>query len=99
VRQRRREIGLRMALGARPAAIGRFVVARALGFAAAGLAAGLAGQAALVRLLDARVAIGGLDAPALAATLGALTLAVALASIVPIRRALRVHPAVTLRAL
>jgi hypothetical protein len=99
VRQRRREIGLRMALGARPLAIGRFVVARALGLAAAGLAAGLGVQGALVQLAGARVAVGRLDAWTLAATLCALTLAVALASIVPIRRALRVHPAVTLRSL
>jgi predicted permease len=97
VRQRRREIGLRMALGARPLAIGCFVATRALALAAAGLAAGLGAQAALVPLAGARVTVGGTDAGTLAATLCALTLAVALASIVPIRRALRVPPAVTLR--
>lgn len=99
VRQRRREIGLRMALGARPLTIGRFVVARALALAAAGLAAGVAAQAAAAQLLSTRVALGPPDAATLAASLGALALAVVVASIVPIRRALRVHPAVTLKAL
>ena len=99
VRQRRREIGLRMALGARPLAIGRFVVGQALGLAAAGIAAGFAAQAALGVLIRTQAGVRGLDPASLAALAGALAVVVTLAAIVPIRRALRVHPAVTLRAL
>jgi putative ABC transport system permease protein len=99
VRQRRREIGLRMALGARPLEIGRFVVTRALALAVAGLIAGTSVQWALAQVLGARLEVGRLDTGALAAALCALTLAVALAAIVPVRRALRVHPSVTLKAL
>jgi predicted permease len=41
VRQRRREIGLRLALGAQPGAVTRLVVRKGLGYAAIGLALGL----------------------------------------------------------
>ena len=56
VSQRTREIGLRMALGARPAAILGMVVARGSGPMAIGLALGSAGAAALVTVTASALA-------------------------------------------
>ena len=51
VGQRTREIGIRIALGARPGAVVRMVFGQALSLAAVGLAAGLAAAALLSRLV------------------------------------------------
>lgn len=52
VRQRRREIGVRLALGAEPAAVTRLIVARGIRHAAVGSAIGLVLTLALVRRLN-----------------------------------------------
>ena len=52
VRQRRREIGVRLALGAEPAAVTRLIVARGVRHAAVGSAIGLVLTLALVRRLN-----------------------------------------------
>jgi predicted permease len=52
VRQRRREIGVRLALGAEPAAVTRLIVARGVRHAAIGSAIGLAVTLVLVRRLN-----------------------------------------------
>jgi ABC-type antimicrobial peptide transport system permease subunit len=99
VAQRTREIGLRIAVGASPAAITRNGVVRAARPVVAGMAAGVAGALLLGRL--ARSLLYGL-APSDPVTLSAavaVTLAVALlAAYVPARRATRVDPLVALRA-
>ncbi len=71
VGQRTREIGVRMALGAAPAEIVRWVLARAAGLAGLGVAAGLAGALGLTQTL--RSALHGVT-PADPAVFGGLAL-------------------------
>lgn len=98
VRQRRREIGLRLALGAPPAAMWWRELRRGLLIAAPGLVAGLAAAQAAGRWLASAVpgvSAGGFAVPAAA---GAILLAVAaLASALPARRAARTDPLSALR--
>jgi putative ABC transport system permease protein len=98
VAQRRREIGVRLVLGAEPwRVIGR-VVGGAVTIAAGGMAAGLVASFWLTRLLGTM--LYGVDArdPMSFAVGATLVLAVAvLASAVPAVRASRVPPAVVLR--
>jgi predicted permease len=99
VEQRRREIGIRMAIGASGPRIVRAVVAGGLRAVLIGLAAGL-----LLALLSTRVLSGLLydvasNDPASFATAGLVILAAALlAAYLPARRAARLRPAETLRA-
>ena len=99
VEQRTREIGLRLAIGAQPAAIVRQCVARTAGPVLAGLIAGVAGSLALGRLL--RTLLYGIapnDAMTLAGA-AVVTLGIALlAAFIPARRARRVDPLTALRA-
>jgi putative ABC transport system permease protein len=99
VAQRTGELGLRMALGAKPGDVLRLVVRQAAVLAGIGLAAGL-----LVALWASRFLSGlvfgisvwdPLTYGAVAAGLGTLAL---VASFVPARRATRVDPIVSLRA-
>jgi predicted permease len=95
---RTREIGVRMALGARREDVVRMVVGRGLRLAAAGLAIGLV-LAALVTRFASFLLYGTspLD-PATFAAVGALLLAVAIAAAwTPARRAAAVEPVVALR--
>jgi putative ABC transport system permease protein len=98
VAQRTKEIGIRMALGARRGAVLGEVLARGLALAAAGVVLGVAGAAALAHLL--RRLLFGVE-PTDAATLlfvSALLLVVALAaSWFPARAATRVEPMRALR--
>jgi len=98
VGQRTREIGVRMALGARPAQIVRLVLGSSLGALAYGLAAGVVCAVAismlLVHALPGVKASEPLVYPIVVLLLGA---AVALASAVPARRATRVDPVRALR--
>jgi len=99
VAQRRREIGLRIAIGARPAGILRLVVAQGMAVALAGMAGG-----ELAALLLARWAarllfgIGAADPATLCQAAGILLGAALLACIVPARRAAAVDPVVALRS-
>lgn len=98
VTQRTREIGVRMALGARPRDVVSMLVQEGWWMTAAGLAAGLL-TAWLMRHAVANMLYG--IAPGDGATFGAvpvLLAAVALvAAYIPARRAARVDPAVALR--
>jgi putative ABC transport system permease protein len=105
VAQRRREIGIRMALGADRRAVLRLILLQGLGLTAAGLAAGLA--AALLLILTERSSgwLGGLlygVAPTDLLTFAVvplLLLAVAfLASLLPARRATRFDPLMALKS-
>ena len=99
VRRRTREIGVRAALGAGPFQIVRLIVLEAAYPAAAGLAIGAVGALAAARLGQSLLhGAPPVDATALAATAGALAAVIVLAAIVPLQRALRVHPSVALRA-
>jgi putative ABC transport system permease protein len=99
VSQRIREIGIRVAVGATPAGVARFMAGEGVRVAAVGVAIGLAlalGGAQLLRtfLLGMNpydpLAFGG-------AALGLLGVAIA-ACVLPARRAARVDPVVALRA-
>jgi putative ABC transport system permease protein len=98
VGQRAREIGIRIALGARLNAILRMVLGQGMALVGVGIAAGIAAAWMASRLLSSMVfGIEVTDLPTY--TLSALALAtVALAAcFVPARRATRADPAVTLR--
>ncbi|HVJ26924.1 MAG TPA: ABC transporter permease [Vicinamibacterales bacterium] len=98
VAQRTREIGIRMALGARPADVMKLVVSRGMVLAGVGAAVGIGAALALVKTL--RTLLYGVEPtdPASFAIVTVLLLAVALiACWLPTRAAMRVQPAVALR--
>jgi putative ABC transport system permease protein len=98
VAQRTREIGIRMALGARPSDVMKLVVSRGMVLTGTGAALGIAAALALVKTL--RTLLYGVEPtdPASFAVVTVLLLAVALiACWLPTRAAMRVHPAVALR--
>jgi len=99
VSQRRPELGVRAALGATRADLMRLVALRGLGLTAVGLALGLAGAAALTRLMT-RVLFGitPLDGAAFAAAGLILFCVAAAACLIPARRAAAADPAAALRA-
>jgi len=98
VSQRTREIGVRVALGARPGDLTRLVLGQGLAVTLAGIAAGLAAAAALSRLVSSLLyGVSPLDPLTFAATGAALLLVALAASWVPVRRAARVDPIVALR--
>ena len=98
VRQRVREIGIRLALGARPADVLRMTVFNGMRPTLVGVVIGLAGAAAISRLLSSFVfGISGTD-PATFASVVALVLIVGLsASLLPAYRATMIDPIKTLR--
>jgi ABC-type antimicrobial peptide transport system permease subunit len=94
-----RELGVRLALGARPAALVAFVLRRALGLALAGLALGVALALAAGRLLEgALYGVTPRDPATLAGVALVLLFAAAAAGYGPARRASRLDPARVLRA-
>jgi putative ABC transport system permease protein len=97
VARRRREIGIRMAVGASPALIRRMVVRQGVGLAAAGCVIGLAGALAVTRLLASQLyGVGPTDFLTLAAATSVTLLVAFLACDLPARRATRVDPRITL---
>jgi len=99
VTQRRREIGIRVALGASPSAVRALVVRRGLGLAAAGLVLGGLGAVALTRFMTTLL-FGVTPTDPVTFTLVALVLAAAAlaASYFPARAATTVDPIIALRA-
>jgi ABC-type antimicrobial peptide transport system permease subunit len=98
VGQRTREVGVRMALGATPAAVTRMFLRHATGWTLAGVAAGLAGSLAVTRLLASMLFQVDARDPWSRAAAPAVLLAVALAAAwLPARRAARIDPVRTLR--
>jgi len=98
VERRRGEFGLRLAVGANPAALRRLALRDALRTLAPGLAAGLLGALLAGRVLTARLhGISPYDPLLLAAVLGAVAGCLLLASLWPAWRAARVDPNLSLR--
>lgn len=98
VQQRRREVGLRMALGATRAAVLKLVLSEGLSLVVVGIALGFAGAMAVGRLLSRM--LFGVDAgdPLSVAAAALVLLTVALAACyLPARRATRVDPLTSLR--
>jgi ABC-type antimicrobial peptide transport system permease subunit len=99
VSQRRREIGIRMALGARASDLVGLVVREGLGLAGVGLALGLAGAFGLTRFLSSQLfGVAPTDPATFAAVATLLAIVALAATIAPARRAASVDPIVTLRS-
>ena len=98
VGERRREIGVRIALGADPAAVALSVVLHGVRYAAVGVAVGLVAALAGTRLMRSLVFGVSTTDPATFAALSALLVVVAaLASYLPARQAARTDPMFALR--
>ncbi len=98
VGQRRTEIGIRIALGAPAAKVGRDVVLGALKLAVAGVAIGLVGAVATMRVLQSLLYdVSPTDPLTLGGVAVLLLMLAALASWVPARRAARIPPMEALR--
>ena len=99
VAQRRREIGVRLALGAQRGDVVGLIVGRGLRLALAGVAIGMAGALGLTLYLSAQLYAVEATDPATFASVAALLTAVALlACWLPARRAAKVDPMVALRS-
>jgi putative ABC transport system permease protein len=99
VAQRRREIGIRVALGAQPSAIRSLVLSQALWLGVAGLVIGVAGALAATRVLGSLLyGVSASDPATFGAVSAALFLVMLAAAYLPARRATRVDPMVALRA-
>ncbi len=98
VTQQRREIGIRMALGARQGAVLSYVLRGAISMLLVGLAGGLAGAFALTRVVKSLLFnVSPLDPVALSFACVLMTLVGMLAAWIPANRAARVDPMLVLR--
>jgi len=98
VLQQRREIGIRMALGARAAHVARGVTSQMALMVTSGAVVGLAGGVAFGRLVERLLfRVTAVDPLVLAGPLCALAIAAGLAALPPILRAVRIDPSQTLR--
>jgi ABC-type antimicrobial peptide transport system permease subunit len=98
VSQRTREIGVRMALGARPSQVSRSILGRAAPAAAAGLTIGLVAAVWLSPMLQTLLfEIGPRDWTTLTLVTSFLAVVSAAACFVPARRAARTDPVAALR--
>ena len=98
VASRRRDIGVRLALGARASAIVSTVAGQVAATTIVGVAAGVAGALALARFMEGLVfGISTRDPWTFVAAPLALALAAALATAIPVRRAATLDPVAALR--
>src|SRR5439155_17546866 len=98
VSQRRRELGVRSALGAAQGDVIRLVVGEGLAVTMVGLVIGLVAAAALTRLMQGVLfGVGALDMVSFVAAPMVLLVVAMLASVLPARRAARTDPSEALR--
>jgi len=98
VAQRTQEIGVRMALGARPLHVLRLVVGQSLSMLLIGTVIGLAGAFALTRLMRTLLfEITATDPLTYVSVIGLLAVVALIACYVPARRAAKVDPLIALR--
>jgi predicted permease len=99
VRQRTREIGIRIALGATSGAVRRMVLTRGVSLAAAGAAVGILVGLASSRYVSALLfGVSPTDLATLVLVPGIMLAAAVLASYVPARASARIDPMLTLRS-
>jgi putative ABC transport system permease protein len=97
--QRKREMGIRIAIGANSSAMIRLIVGQAVGLAVIGVVIGLAGAFALTRVIGSLLfETNPLDAVTFAASAVVLLSIAMLSSYLPARRALRIDPTIAMRA-
>ncbi len=98
VRQRTREMGIRLALGASQGEVLRMVLREAMGMAGAGVAAGLLAALLLSRYVESLLfGVNSLDPMTYAVVAATVPCAALVAAYLPARRATRVDPAASLR--
>jgi putative ABC transport system permease protein len=98
VAQRTQEIGVRMALGARPLHVLRLVLGQSMVMLLIGIAIGLTGAFALTRLMRTLLfEITATDPLTYVSVIGLLTVVALLACYIPARRAAKVDPLIALR--
>ncbi len=96
--ERRREIAVRLALGARPATIVRMVIGEGMRMTAVGLVAGLLAALWLTRYLSSLLfGVSGSDPVTFAAVAASLIVLALAASLIPARQASQMDPLVGLR--
>jgi predicted permease len=98
VARRKREFGVRLALGASPSDLSRLVMGRGLRLVAAGVTVGIVGSLALSRVLEALLfGVSATDPVTYAFVALGLVAVSALALFIPAQRAARTSPLVALR--
>jgi ABC-type antimicrobial peptide transport system permease subunit len=99
VNLRRRELGIRMVLGARGADLRSLVIRQGVAAALLGLVVGLIGAAFMSRIVAGMIfGVPSIDPSTLAAVVLILSVTAFVAALLPALRAARINPAVILRS-